>query len=108
MQVSNKDTRTYVASGVFIFLIILLMLFLTFVPIPTGNKDLIVSIISMLVGGTGVAMGKLFGNTDSELEELKLKYAELRVQHDTLQKEHDRLIALLVERHVINQQGVVP
>ena len=102
----TKDTRTYAAASILVLLIVFLMLFLVFVEIPSGNKDLVVSIISMLLGGGGVALAKLFGDTDSELEELKIKFLELKVQHETLQREHDKLTAMLIERHVIHGQGI--
>lgn len=95
---ANKDLRTYVASGIFICLVVMLMLFLTYVPIPSGNKDLIVSIISMLVGGTGVAMGKLFGEKDSELDALRLELDDLKTRYDVLKNEYDNIVAQLIKR----------
>jgi hypothetical protein len=95
---AGKDARTFVASGVFLFLVLLLMLFLTFIEIPIGNKDLIVSIISMLVGGTGVAMGKLFNDNDSENELLNKRLDDLTTRYDVLKNEYDHIVKMLVER----------
>ena len=103
---SSKDKRQYIASGIFIVLIVLLMLFLTFIEIPTSNKDLIVSIISMFVGGLGVAMGKLFGDNDAEIDQLKTDMSELRVQHDTVKAQYDSIVRMLIERHVVNAEGI--
>ena len=103
---NNKDKRQYIASGIFIMLIVLLMLFLTFIEIPTSNKDLIVSIISMFVGGLGVAMGKLFGDNDAEIDQLKEEMSELRVQYDTVKGQYDSIVRMLVERHVVNAEGI--
>ena len=101
----NKDTRTYVASGIFLLLVIMLMLFLTFIEIPSSNKDLIVSIISMLVWGTGVAMWNLFWAPDEELELvrkelaiLQKSYNRLDSKYTTLKSEYDRITEMLVNR----------
>jgi hypothetical protein len=104
--IGSKDVRQYIASGVFVALIVALMLFLTFIEIPTSNKDLIVSIISMFVGGLGVAMGKLFGDNDAEIDQLKEEMSELRVQYDTVKGQYDSIVRMLVERHVVNAEGI--
>ena len=103
---NSKDKRQYIASGIFIMLIVSLMLFLTFIEIPTSNKDLIVSIISMFVGGLGVAMGKLFGDNDAEIDQLKTDMSELRVQYDTVKAQYDSIVRMLIERHVVNAEGI--
>jgi len=104
--IGSKDVRQYIASGVFVALIVALMLFLTFIEIPTSNKDLIVSIISMFVGGLGVAMGKLFGDNDAEIDQLRAEMSELRVQYDTVKGQYDSIVRMLVERHVVNAEGI--
>jgi ABC-type enterochelin transport system permease subunit len=67
------------------------MLFLTFIEIPSANKDLIVSIISMLVGGTGVAMGNLFGTKDEELEKMKDILAQMRTENEVMKTQYETL-----------------
>lgn len=113
MSFRNRDVRTYVASAIFLVLVIGLMVFLTFVTIPSGNKDLIVAIISMLVGGTGVAMGKLFGEGDTEKEKLQarlaaqdLQIAALQAQYSVLKGEYDGIVAMLVRRHIVDGEGI--
>lgn len=103
---NSRDKRQYVASAIFIALVVMLMCFLTFVEIPTSNKDLIVSIISMFVGGLGMAMGKLFGNDDAELQLMREKLNRLEVEYTTLKREYDNIVELLVERHVIHGNGI--
>jgi hypothetical protein len=101
----SQDTRTYAASAVFVVLVLMLMLFLTFVPIPSGNKDLIVSIISMMVGGLGVAIGKLFGESNTEVDKLRTEVRELRAEvgdcdtrHQVTKEAYDRIVEMLVNR----------
>ena len=101
----NKDSRVYAASAMFIILILCLMMFLTFVPIPSGSKDLVVSIISMLVGGLGMAMGKLFGESNSETDKLReqndalqTRLNDLDTKFTLIKEEYDQLIKLIVNR----------
>lgn len=98
---ASHDMRTYLASAIFVGLVIALMLFLTFIEIPEGNKDLIVTIIAMLVGGTGVAMGNLFGTHDEETEDLKVRLRTLEIEYAVLKQEYDKITKMLVDRHVV-------
>ena len=101
----NKDKRQYAAASVFVLMVIFLLLFLTYIDIPSQNKDLIVSIVSMLVGRTSGALDKLFGDVDTERDVLiqrvealehanEVKAAEFRV----IKEENDQLLRLLVGR----------
>ena len=103
---NNKDKRQYIASGIFIMLIVLLMLFLTFIEIPTSNKDLIVSIISMFVGGLGVAMGKLFGDNDVEMEKMREELDTLKIEYGVVKEQYDKIVGMLITRHVVDAQGI--
>ena len=103
---NNKDKRQYIASGIFIMLIVLLMLFLTFIEIPTSNKDLIVSIISMFVGGLGVAMGKLFGDNDAEMEKMREELDALKIEYGVVKEQYDKIVGMLITRHVVDAQGI--
>lgn len=101
----NKNKRQYVAAGVFLFLVICLMLFLTYIDIPAGNKDLIVSIVAMLVGRASVATDTLFGGGDAELDDLRHRMDVLeqelkveRAQHHVTKAAYDALTALIVNR----------
>ena len=104
--IASKDVRQYVASGVFVALVVSLMLFLTFIEIPTSNKDLIVSIISMFVGGLGVAMGKLFGDNDVEMEKMREELDTLKVEYAVVKDQYDKIVSMLITRHVIDAQGI--
>lgn len=104
--IASKDVRQYVASGIFVALVVSLMLFLTFIEIPTSNKDLIVSIISMFVGGLGVAMGKLFGDNDVEMEKMREELDTLKVEYGVVKDQYDKIVSMLITRHVIDAQGI--
>jgi len=104
--IASKDARQYVASGIFVALVVLLMMFLTFIEIPTSNKDLIVSIISMFVGGLGVAMGKLFGDNDAEMDRMREELDTLKVEYGVVKDQYDKIVSMLITRHVIDAQGI--
>ena len=102
---ANKDKRQYVAAGVFMMLVIMLMLFLTYIKIPVDNKDLVVSIISMLVGRSSIATDTLFGGHDTQFEELKKRIDDLERENALIQadrrvikEEYDQIVKLLVGR----------
>ena len=104
--IGTKDVRQYIAAGVFVALIVALMLFLTFIEIPTSNKDLIVSIISMFVGGLGVAMGKLFGDNDVEMEKMREELDALKIEYGVVKEQYDKIVGMLITRHVVDAQGI--
>ena len=104
--IGTKDVRQYIASGVFVALVVALMLFLTFIEIPTSNKDLIVSIISMFVGGLGVAMGKLFGDNDVEMEKMREELDALKIEYGVVKEQYDKIVGMLIARHAVDAQGI--
>jgi hypothetical protein len=106
----NKDARSFVAACGFIVLVLLMLGYLTWVPVPTGNKDIIVSIISMLVGGLSVSISTILGKStadteekiahdlarDKELVDLRSEVIELKAAQATLKYEYDKLMRQLV------------
>lgn len=109
----SKDIRTYVASAVFVILLILLLGYLTFIPVPDANKDLIVAIIGVLVGGASSAMTNLFGNRDDEKEkllhriaQLEASYGILQAEYATLEHKYDEMRDMLVNRHIVKREGI--
>ena len=81
----SKDQRTFVASGIFVFLVLLLIAYLTFIEVPTSNKDLITAIISMMVGGLGVSLNRLFGSENQELTDLRKEVAGYKIETELLE-----------------------
>lgn len=119
--IHNKDVRSYVAASLFLFLVLLLLAYLTFIPVPPANKDLITAIISMMVGGLGVSMNKLFGKTDEEHERMKVEHERemaamrnelsvLQAQYRVLKEAHDETNRRLINAiaFVGNERFVAP
>lgn len=108
----NTEIRKFVASGIFVVLLILMLLYLTFITVPADNKDLITTILGVLVGGAAAAMPNLFGSEDAEKEKLtdrirslERSYEVLKAEHVTLKNEYDRLTAMLINRHLVPENG---
>lgn len=102
----NKEFMKFIASSVFILFLVGMLLFLTYVPVPTENRDLIVAIVSTFMGGAAVAMGRLFGDSDTENEKLKNQVEKLEVKYDVLKGEYDKIVEMLVERHLVKKEGI--
>lgn len=100
---ATRDLRQFAAAGVFVLLLVLLLCYLTFIPVPEANKDLIVTIMGVLVGGGAAAMPKLFGEgNDQETQDLKRRLLKMEAKYGTLKEQHDRLTQLLIEKHIVD------
>ena len=105
MAAAAKEHKKQVLAIGFVVLVLALMMFLTFVTIPSGNKDIIVSIISMIVGGLGLALARLFGERDEEVDELRKELEDLRVRYEVLKSSYDDIVGQLVRRIDIGALG---
>ena len=74
---SDKARRSWMSALIFLLMILGLVLFLTFVEIPDKNKDVIVSIIGMVVGGISTAISIFVGRDPDDIKELKEKILSL-------------------------------
>ena len=74
MKITNgvaKELRNYVgAIGIFL-LVIGILVFLSYNEIPNMNKDVVVSIIGMIVGSLSVVIMTVIGRNPDEVNELK-------------------------------------
>lgn len=87
----SKDKRSYVAAGIFVFLVLLLIAYLTFIEVPDSNKDLITAIISMMVGGLGVSLNKLFGSEAEEIHTLRADLDEVKAENRLLEAKYQEV-----------------
>ena len=60
----------------------------------------------MFVGGLGVAMGKLFGDNDVEMEKMREELDTLKVEYAVVKDQYDKIVSMLITRHVIDAQGI--
>ena len=115
-----KELLNYVAAAVLVVSLGGLLMFMTYVEIPPDNKDIITTINGVLVMGGSMALGRLLGNSDSEkkraeeliaqsekrVNQIVAKMDRLGAKYDVVKANYDDLIALLVDRHVIEGKGI--
>lgn len=109
----NKDTMRFIASAFMLVIIVALMMYLTFIEVPEGNKDIIVTILGVLLGAGAAAVPNLFGDSDREKEVMRNRLRDLEktveVQEaviETLRTELTSIRTLLIDRHVIEGNGI--
>jgi hypothetical protein len=108
----RSENRKFWASLLMLAIVCCLIAYLTFVEVPPGNKDIIITVLGVLLGGASSAMPNLFGSKDGETEKLKNEIVELRADNvkinamfDTLREEHERITTQLVERFAIKRKA---
>jgi hypothetical protein len=108
MKVTNgvaKEIRHYVgAIGIFM-LVVGILIFLSYNEIPSVNKDVIVSIIGMIVGSLSVVIMTVIGRNPDEVNELKKSNEGLKSKVDHLVTQKDELEGMLitVQNNIIDQ-----
>ena len=81
---SEKAKRGWWASVVFLLLIMLLVIFLSYVKIVEENRDILIGIIGMLTGSISSMLAIASGRDPSELEELKDELASKNADREAL------------------------
>ena len=100
-----KAKRGWYFSVVFLFLIICLILFLSYVKVIDENRDVLVGILGVLTGSISSMMAIASGRDPAEVEELKEKLASANADREALiarlrdaqiqmQIKHDHLLDL--------------
>jgi len=100
-----KEIRHYVgAIGIFM-LVVGILIFLSYNEIPSVNKDVIVSIIGMIVGSLSVVIMTVIGRNPDEVNELKKANEGLKSKVDHLVTQKDELEGMLitVQNNIIDQ-----
>lgn len=101
------------AAFVFLFVLVGIVGFLVYVPMPAASKDVILMVIGALTAAATGALPRLFGSDKSEEEALKKRVQELEKHIEVLEAEstaikqqYDKIVAMLVERHVVHAEGI--
>ena len=109
---SDKARRSWTASLIFLFMIIGLILFLTYVEIPDKNKDIVTSIIGMIIGSISTAISIFVGRDPDDIKELKdainslnsdrtaliERLRDAQLDKEVLRRQLDHLQAKIIER----------
>tara|TARA_B100001094_G_C17700752_1_gene562557 strand:- start:98 stop:571 length:474 start_codon:yes stop_codon:yes gene_type:complete len=87
IEIKSKDNRAkrgWWFSVMFMLIVILLILFLTYVKIVDENRDVLVGILGMITGSISSMMAIASGRDPSEMEELKDKLANANADREAL------------------------
>lgn len=107
--------RLFEKFAAFFFLVLLVGMvgFLTFVPLPESSEKVILMIIGGLMTAATGALPKLFGAEDTEKEKLRDRVrrleehvAVIEAQYKTLEQKHSEVISMLIDRHVVKGEGL--
>jgi len=93
---NRKETLHYVGAAGIFTLIILLLLFLSYVEIPPVNKDLFVAIVGTLVSSLGIVVYVIIGQQPDELNGLKKKNESLEEVAAQMEKRNDQLEQMII------------
>lgn len=101
------------ASSAMLLIIVFLLLYLTFIPVPAENKDIIITILGVLLGAGAAAIPNLFGDNDKAKERLLDRVRVLereivaqRAENETLHRELTEIRTMLIDRHVVKGEGL--
>lgn len=81
---SEKAKRGWWASVVFMLLIVVLIVFLSYVEIQKVSRDILIGIIGMLTGSISSMLAIASGRDPSEVEELKDKLSTANANREAL------------------------
>lgn len=85
------------AAFLFLLLLVSMVLFLVYVPLPTESEKVVLMIIGGLMTSATGALPRLFGSDDT-----KERLAKLELEYKILKNEYDKITKMLVDRHVVN------
>jgi len=97
MENDKKDTRHYAGAAGIFTLIILLLMFLSYVEIPPVNKDLFVAIVGTLVSSLGIVVYVIIGQQPDEVTKLQKKNESLETATHQMEKRNDQLEEMIIE-----------
>ena len=97
MQNDKKEMRHYLGAAGIFTLIILLLMFLSYVEIPPVNKDLFVAIVGTLVSSLGIVVYVIIGQQPDEVTKLQKKNEGLETTTHQMEKRNDQLEEMIIE-----------
>lgn len=111
------ENGRYVYLMSFIMLVILVGLigYLTFIPVPDENKELVITVLGVILGGGAAAMPNLFSTNDAETEKLRIRIRYLEEQltvvtekYNDLNNRYELIVEMLINRHFIPSDPRIP
>jgi hypothetical protein len=108
----KSEIRKFWASMLMLGITVCLVGYLTFIPVPSDNKEVVLTVLGVLLGGASAAMPNLFGDQDGETDalrsrvrELETNYAILKAEYTSTKAELDSIVKMLIDRHLQPGQG---
>lgn len=105
---NKRDVLIYIASILMLLLLCGLVGYLTFIPVPPDNKDIIITVLGVILGGGAAAMPNLFGDKDEETAKLKDRIRALEnkldmatAEYETVKHHYDQVVRMLIDRHIV-------
>lgn len=112
---TKRQVMQFVASFVMLLLLVAIVAYFTYIPVPVGNKEVIITVLGVILGGGAAAMPNLFGDKDAETEKLKGRIRNLEEQlnvvlakYQDVSERYESLISMLVSRHFIPNDPKLP
>jgi hypothetical protein len=121
---TTKEKFTAAVAVAFIFLLIGMMMYLTYVPLPPENRDPILMFVSSFLTTGAMAGALLFGGADEdkkrceesiaavkkELGAMEAHYqtqlSAITAEYKILDQKYDKMLDMLVQRHVVDKEGI--
>ena len=97
MNNEKKEVRHYIGAAGIFTLIILLLIFLSYVEIPPVNKDLFVAIVGTLVSSLGIVVYVIIGQQPDEVNKLQKKNKSLEAMTHQMEKRNDQLEEMIID-----------
>lgn len=107
------------AALIFLFILVGLIAFLVYVPMPLASEKVILIIIGGLMSTAAGALPRLFGSDDSKEKELQerlqqmelnhrsqmsameIRLKEVQAEYVTIKSQYDDIVKMLIDRHVV-------
>jgi hypothetical protein len=109
----TNESRKFLASAFMLLLLVGIMVALTIYPIPKDNREIILTILAVLLGAGAAAIPNLFGDQKSEVAALKSRIVFLEHQqeiilarHEEVKNSYDKITEMLIQRHVVEADGI--
>ena len=81
---SEKARKGWIFSVIFLFFVLVMILFLSYVPLQADNRDIIVGMIGTITGRIGSMIAIAAGRDPAEIDELKEKLANANADRGAL------------------------
>lgn len=106
---NDKELRGYVGSWVYVILVFFIVAFLSFEEVPKENKDIITTIIGMLVTSLAVVVYTLIGKDEDEVKQLKESNKVLVEQNNQLKERvnHIETMFIHLQEKVIDELSII-